>query len=162
QLLVFVSFQAYVSHVSKQVTETGVMLEAQPQRHIVHKEAYDPFKVDTAAARNGSADEQVGLASVAIQQQSVGSEQPHEGCDALLSTSLATGGAERFGQLERQHCPVKALQRTTGLVSGQMQNHGSAVKLLAPIADQAVENRPGKPFTLPLDKITILRRWLGQ
>src|ERR671926_628878 len=114
------------------------------------------------AVGNVSADENVVLISVAIEQDIEGGEERHEERSSFGSAQLFERVGQTAGEFKSRVGATISLRRRTRTISGQLEHGRSAGELLFPVGELGIENFTLQPFSLPVSEIGVLQREFGE
>ncbi len=158
QVLVGQRLQRGAPRLREQCGEGVARRHARAQHHGVHEQADEPLGCGVGASGDGSADAEVVLARVAVQQRGERGVQHHERSDLVLTAERAERPHERRRQREplRQRAPV-GTQRGPRQIGGQLQAARGVVELPLPVREQLrLPSRRGRGV-LPCRDIRVLQ-----
>jgi hypothetical protein len=108
------------------------------------------------------ADNDVGLPGVNMQQHLEGCQQSHKHCDPFALAQNSKRQGQIFRDDERMTRAAKGLDSLAGSIRRKLQHREGPAELRAPVGKLLFQHLSAKPFVLPLRKVRILDRQLGE
>ncbi len=111
---------------SEKIAEIFIAADLIAEHHHVDEAADQAFHTRMVAPRRRTADDQIFLPAVAVEQDLVGRKQRHEQCDAFFLAECLQG-IEEFSRNDSDvHRAAKVLNARPRMVGGQLKNGGGS------------------------------------
>ncbi|GMU10023.1 hypothetical protein ASNO1_62770 [Corallococcus caeni] len=145
-----------VVHLAQQLAEGRVAGQVRAQDERVDEQADEALELRAGAARDGSADGEVVLTGVALEQDVERRQEHGEQRAALAQAQLLEPLGERRGQDDGVASPLDVHGRGARTVRGQLQ-HRVRIQPLAPVRQLRFERVPLRSLSLPRGIVRVLQ-----
>src|SRR5262249_45088922 len=126
------------------------------------EETDQPFGLDTTTTCNGRANDDVFLATVAVQECLEGRQQGHEERPAFATSQSGERSRERRGEGHPLQRNAIGLHGRSGPVGWKFQYRQGSAKLLLPVRQSRFKDSALEPLPLPEGEIAILNGQVRQ
>jgi hypothetical protein len=151
-----------VANLLQQGAEGRVSVEASAEGEGVDEETDEGLGLGEVPVGDGSADDDVLAAAVAVEQRVERSQQRHEEGGALGVGEGLERGDEGGGKGEGEVGAAEGLSRRAGPVGGQLEGGRNALEVVSPPGELGGEGVAGEELTLPGGEVGVLDGQFGQ
>ena len=157
QILMFGGFDQAPAYLVEKFVEGLLPLDLGADHQGIEEKAHHVFELAAQTSGHRGADEDFGLAGLALEEELIGRHQQGEKRRLPFGSQVAQLAAKPFGQGVFEHASRPAVALEARPVGGQCQDGSSAGELFFPVGELAVELFSLQGFALPLRKIGVLQ-----